>query len=138
MTIIITLFYSSLLTIVGTVVWKLVVLRASKLSLIEGIERDLYSKLHGSLHGGWRILREKYLSRVASFAVALFYTVAHEVLRYTLIWGQKLKARHRKLFDMVKGKGIVRKKGSVSFFLQDVAEYKKSMRTGGEKEVDSL
>ena len=29
---------------------------------------------------------------------------------------------------MVEGKGVLRKKGSVSFFLQDMAEYKKSLQ----------
>ena len=129
MTIIITLFYLSLATIVGMVVWKLIYLREFKLSLIEGIEKDLHGKLYESIHALWHVLRVKYLTRAYALLMALFYTIAHEVLRRTLILGQKVKTRHLKLFNMVKGKGVIRKKGSVSFFLQDVAEYKESLKS---------
>lgn len=124
---IITLFYLSLLTITGMVLWKLVSLRALKLSLIEGIEKELHGKLYDTVHEWWHIVSVKYLARVHVFMVALFYTIAHEVLHFTLILGQKLKARHSKWFDLVKGKGAIHKKGAVSFFLRDVAEYKKSL-----------
>jgi len=124
---IITLFYLSLLTIVGMVVWKLVSLRELKLSLIEGIEKELHGKLYDTVHMWWRTVSEKYLVQARAFMTALFYAIAHEVLHVTLILGQKLKARHSKWFDLVKGKGAIHKKGAVSFFLRDVAEYKKSL-----------
>lgn len=128
MTVIITLFYLSLATIIGMVVWKLISLREFKLSLIEGIEKDLHGKLYESIDALWHLLQAKYFARAYALVLALFYTIAHEVLRRTLILGQKIKTRHLKLFNMVKGKGVIRKKGSVSFFLRDVAEYKESLK----------
>ncbi|HAT68837.1 MAG: hypothetical protein A2481_04425 [Candidatus Yonathbacteria bacterium RIFOXYC2_FULL_47_9] len=123
---IITLFYLSLMVIASMVVWKLISLRALKLSLIEGIEKELHGKLYDTIHTWWRTMSEKYVVQIRAVLVALFYAAAHEILRLMLILGQKLKARHSKWFDMVKGKGAIHKKGSVSFFLRDVAEYKKS------------
>lgn len=127
MIVIITLFYLSLMTIIGMVVWKLVSLREYKLSLIEGIEKELHGKLYDTVHDAWHVFRVKYVSRARTLLLSLFFTIAHEVLHLALIAGQKLKVRHSKWYDMVKGKGVLRKKGSVSFFLQDVAEYKKQL-----------
>lgn len=124
---IITLFYLSLTVIIGMIVWKLMSIRELKLSLVEGIEKELHGKLYETIHAWWRVVSGKYFMQVRMFVVALFYTIAHKVLHVTLIIGQKLKARHSKWFDMVKGKGAIHKKGSVSFFLRDVAEYKKSL-----------
>lgn len=128
MIIIVTLFYLSLITIIGMVAWKLVSLREHKLSLIEGIEKELHGKLYETIHTLWHEFRTTHLARVRAMLLMVFYTIAHEVLHLTLIVGQKLKVRHGKWYDMVKGKGVIRKKGSVSFFLQDVAEYKKSLQ----------
>lgn len=128
MTVIITLFYLSLVTIIGMVAWKLVSLRNLKLSLVEGVEKELHGKLYETIHYLWHLLREKVLVKVKNFALALFFTIAHEVLRFVGIMGARLKQRHSKWFDMVEGKGVLRKKGSVSFFLQDVAEYKKTLK----------
>jgi len=127
MIVIITLFYLSLLTIITMVAWKLVSLRELKLSLIEGIEKELHGKFYETIHNLWQVFRVKYLARVRVFILALFYTVAHEVLHVTLVAGQKLKVRHGKWFDIVKGKGAIHKKGTVSFFLRDVAEYKRQL-----------
>ena len=135
MLVIITLFYLSLATIAGMIAWKLVSLRALKLSLIEGIEKELHGKLYEAIHRAWHIFRVEVLARIRVFALMFFYTIAHEVLHFTLIAGQKLKVRHSKWFDMVKGKGVIRKKGSVSFFLQDVAEYKKGLTTNDEQQT---
>jgi len=128
MTVIITLFYLSLITIVGMVSWKLVTLRDLKVSLVEGMEKELHGKLYEAIHYAWHLFRIKVLARVRVIALALFFTAAHEVLRVLGVLGAKLKSRHGKWFDMVEGKGVLRKKGSVSFFLRDVAEYKKSIR----------
>ncbi|MDD5152429.1 MAG: hypothetical protein PHS95_00285 [Candidatus Pacebacteria bacterium] len=127
MIVIITLFYLSLATITVMVGWKLMKLRALKLSLIEGIEKEFHNKLYKKMHELWNIFRDKYLLRARIFFLAVFYAVAHWMLRTTLIAGQKIQARHRKWFDMVKGKGVVGEKGRSSFFLKDVAEYKKSL-----------
>jgi len=131
MIIITTLFYLSLATITVMVGWKLLKLRALKLSLIEGIENELHNKLYKKIHEFWNIFREKYLVRARLFLLALFYVVAHWVLNKTLIAGQKLRERHKKWFDMVKGKGVVGKKEMSSFFLRNVAEYKKSLDEAG-------
>lgn len=133
MLVIITLFYFSLATIIGMVSWKLVSLRDLKLSLVEGVEKELHGKLYETIHSVWHMFRVRVLARIHTFAIAIFYTIAHEVLRFTELAGQKLKERHGKWFDMVKGKGVIKKKGAVSFFLRDVAEYKKSIITGGTK-----
>lgn len=128
MIVIITLFYLSLATVIGMVSWKLVSLREHKLSLIEGVEKGIHGKLYDVIHEVWHVFRVQVLVRLRTLSLSLFYTVAHEVLHFTELVGQKLKERHGKWFDMVKGKDVIRKKGSVSFFLQDVAEYKKSIQ----------
>ncbi len=126
MIVIITLFYFSLATIILMVVWKLISIRELKLSLIEGIEKELHVKFYKVVHEMWYVFLVPYLARARAVVLALFFTIAHEVLRIVEIWGQKLKVRHKKLFDMVKGKGVIKKKGSASFFIRDVAEYKES------------
>ncbi len=128
MIVIITLFYLSLATIIGMVAWKLVTLRDLKLSLVEGVEKELHGKLYETIHYAWYMFRVVVLTRIRKFVLAVFYTTAHEVLHFTELVGQRIKERHSKWFDMVKGKGVIRKKGSVSFFLRDVAEYKKSIQ----------
>jgi len=128
MLVIITLFYLSLATIVGMVLWKLVSLRNIKLSLVEGVEKELHGKFYEKIHSMWHVFRIKVLVRVHTLTLSIFYIAAHEVLHFTELLGKKLKERHGKWFDMVKGKGVIKKKGSVSFFLQDVAEYKKSIQ----------
>ncbi len=129
MIIIITLFYASLLTIVVMVSFKLVVLRKLKLSLIEGAEKELHSRFYEMVHEWGHMFRVKVLSRARVLAVSMFFIVAHEALHFTGIVGAKLKERHAKWFDMVKGKGVIGKKGSVSFFLRNVAEYKESKKS---------
>lgn len=133
MTVIITLFYLSLATIVGMVARKLITLRGLKVSLVEGMEKELHGKLYETINSVWHIFRVKVLARLRIFILALFYTIAHEVLHIVGIMGGKLKTRHGKWFDMVEGKGVLRKKGSASFFLRDVAEYKKSLQENQEK-----
>lgn len=128
MLVIITLFYLSLATIVGMVLWKLVSLRNIKFSLVEGVEKELHGKFYEKIHSMWHVFRVKVLVRVHTLTLSIFYIAAHEVLHFTELLGKKLKERHGKWFDMVKGKGVIKKKGSVSFFLQDVAEYKKSIQ----------
>ena len=128
MTVIIALFYLSLATIVGMVLWKLVSLRNLKLSLVEGVEKELHGKFYEKIHSMWHVFRVKVLVRVRMLILSIFYIAAHEVLHFTELIGKKLKERHGKWFDMVKGKGVIKKKGSVSFFLKDVAEYKKSIQ----------
>lgn len=127
---IIILFYLSLATIIIMVGWKLVSLRKLKLSLIEGVEKEFHGKFYEISHRLWYALRVKYFTQIRTLIVQIFYVIAHEILRVVGIWGQKLKERHSKWFDMVKGKGEVNNKnGSVSFFLQDVSEYKKSIKS---------
>lgn len=107
------------------VVWKFVSIRELKLSLIEEIEKELHEKFYGAVHNFWQGLRVKYFVRARIFFLAVFYATARKILHWALIVGQKLKVRHNKWYDIVKGKGSTHKKGSVSFFLRDVAEYKK-------------
>ncbi len=127
MIVLIILFYISLLTIIGMVVWKLIVLHELKLSFIEGAENDLHGKFYERVHELWHTFSTTHLRRARAFALMVLYTALHEVFRVTLIIGQKIKVRHSKWHDIVKGKGAIHKKGSVSFFLRDVAEYKKTL-----------
>lgn len=133
MAIIFTLFYGSLAIIITMIGWKIVSLRSLKLSLIEGIEKELHGKFYDIAHAWWDTFRLEYWARVRVFAVALFYTIAHEAIRLALLVGQKFKVRLHKWHDMVKGKGVIKNKGSVSFFLQDIAEHKKSMQSESQK-----
>ena len=133
MIIIITLFFLSLAVIVVMVGWKLILLRALKLSLVDGVEKELHGKFYEIAHLWWDVLRSKYWVRARAFVLAIFYLVAHEVLRLSLIAGQKLRVRLSKWHDMVKGKGVIRHKGSVSFFLRDIAEHKKNVQSESQK-----
>lgn len=128
MIIITTLFYLSLATIIGMVSWKIVSLRDLKLSPVEGVEKELHGKLYETIHFVWYVFRQKVLVRIRNFSTQIFFTCAHALLHFSEILGKKLKERHGKWFDMVKGKGVIKKKGSASFFLKDVAEYKKSIQ----------
>lgn len=129
MFIIITLFFLSLATIVVMVGLKLVSIRTLKLSLVEGVEKELHGKFYEMVHAWWDIFCTKYWVRIRAIALALFYLAAHEVLRFTLKIGQKAKVRLHVWHDMVKGKGVVKNKGSVSFFLRDIAEHKKTIQS---------
>lgn len=129
MSIIITLFYISLATIIFMIVRKLVVLRNLKLSLVEGVEKEIHGKFYETAHHAWHVFKEKVLFKIKTILLAIFFTIAHEVLHYVGVLGAKLKERHAKYFDMVEGKGVLRKKGSVSFFLRDIAEHKKSLHS---------
>lgn len=127
MIVIIILFYISLATIILMVGWKLVSLREIKLSLIDGVEKEFHSKFYKMTHEFWHVFLVRHLVRARIIVLAVFFTVAQEVLRIVGVWGQKLKVRHSKLFDMVKGKGVIKKKGSASFFIRNVSEYKKQL-----------
>lgn len=89
------------------------------------MEKELHGKLYETIHKVWYEFRVKVMMRLWKLLLVLFYTIAHATLHFTEIIGQKIKERHSKWFDMVKGKGVIRKKGAVSFFLKDVAEYKR-------------
>lgn len=127
MVIIITLFYISLFTIISMVVWKMVTLRGLKLSLVEGVEKELHGKFYETVHEWWHVLRSKYFVRVRTFSVSLFYVIAHEVLRYAIIIGRKFGARFHVWYDLVKGKRVLHKKGAVSSHLRNIAEHKKQL-----------
>lgn len=124
MLIIITLFYLSLAVIVSMIAWKLALLRDIKLTLVEGVEKELHGKLYEVIHFGWYAFRIRVLARARAVALATFYSGAHALLHFSEIVGKKIKERHGRWFDMVKGKGVIRKRGSVSFFLKDVGATK--------------
>ncbi len=128
MIVIITLFYLSLATIILMVMWKLVSIRELKYSLIEGIEKGFHGKFYDAVHKMWYVFLVPHLRRARVAMLAMFFTIAHEILRRAEILGEKIKVRHKKLFDMVKGKGVIKNKGSTSFFVRDVAEYKESIK----------
>lgn len=111
------------------VAWKLISLRKLKLSVVAGaVEKELHSNLYEIIERGWHIFRTKYVARAREYLLAVFFLIAKRTLRFTSGLIHRFQARHAKWYDMVKGKGVIKKKGSVSFFLQDVAEYKKSIR----------
>ncbi len=127
MIVIITLFYLSLATVILMVVWKLVSIRELKLSFIDGVEKEFHWKFYKAVHDIWYIFLVPHLVRARTVIIAIFFIIAHEVLRKIGVWGGKLKVRHSKLFDMVKGKGVIKKKGSASFFIRNVADFKNQL-----------
>lgn len=129
MSIIITFFYLSLAMIVGMLSFKLMSLRKLNLSVIEAVERELYRNLYARVSETTKVLRQRYYVPLRALSRALFFYGAHRVLHAALIVGNKIKARHSKWYNMVKGRGVIRQKGSVSFFLQNVTDYKKTMTT---------
>jgi hypothetical protein len=124
MIIIIILFYVSLVTIVVMVGWKLISLREMKVGLFEGIEQEIHGKFYEFMHRIWTAFRVNVWMRIRR---VFLLAIAHESLYFAGVLGKKIKKRHQKWFDMVEGKGVIKKKGAVSFFLQDVGEYKKSL-----------
>ena len=127
MIIIITLFYFSLATIILMVLWKLVSIRELRISLIEGLEKEFHGKIYEKVHELWHLFFVRQLAYIRAVIVVFLFTIVHETLRIAEVLGERLKVRHRKIFDLVKGKGVISKKGSASFFLSDVAKYKKSI-----------
>lgn len=127
MIIITTLFYSSLVIVTLMIARKLIVIRPLKFSLIEGVEKELHGKFYEKMHEAWDLVYKKYLIRVKSYLVALFYTAVHKILHFLLIIGRKFKVYHDRWYNMVKGKGVIKKKGSVSFFLREISEHKKQV-----------
>ena len=133
MIIIITLFYLSLATIILMVGWKLVVIRGLKVSLVEGVEKELHGKFYKTVHELWYAFFLRKVAYLRALVVVIFFTVAHRLLRTVGVLVEKVKVRNSKIFDMVKGKGVISKEGSVSFFLRDVAKYKKSIMAKEER-----
>lgn len=127
--ILISMFSLSLAICVGMIARKLISLRKLKLSLVESIDRELYMKLSGKAHEFGHVLNTRYYVPFRAFVRTLFFFVAHHVLHGGLIIGGKIKTRHIKWYNIVKGKGVIKQKGAVSFFLQDVAEHKRMLRT---------
>lgn len=107
--------------------WKIVSIREHKVSLIEGVEKEIHSNVHKTMNDWWHLFRTKYLVKARALALTLFYAGAHYILHFVEVLGNRLKERHRKWFDMVKGKGVIHKKGSVSLHLRDISEYKKQL-----------
>jgi hypothetical protein len=128
MSAVISLFYVSLAICVGMIVLKLVSLRNLKLSLIESIDRELYNKISLKVHEIGNAINVCYYVPFRTLSRALFFFIARQVLHAGLVLGNKIKVRHVKWYNMVKGKGVIKQKGSVSFFLRDVAEHKKMLR----------
>lgn len=127
-TTIITLFYLSLGLIVGMIGGKFISLRKLKLSMVDGIEKELYGTVSTKTLEVAHAVHKGYLVPLRQILQALFYIAAHWVLHQGLILGKKLKVYHSKWYDMVKGKGVIRQKGAVSFFLRDIGDYKKTLQ----------
>lgn len=125
---IIVLFYLSLGIIVGMIGGKFVSLRKLKLSLVDGIEKELHGTLSTRVIGIAQVVHRGYLVPLRKILQTLFYICAHWVLHQVLVLGNKLKVYHSKWYNMVKGKGVIKQKGSVSFFLRDIGDYKKNPR----------
>ena len=124
MIVIITLFYISLVVIVGMIAWKLVEIREVKMSLIEGIEKDLHGKLYEVTHAVWHKIRDDYGVRAKHFFLMVYVALERTAFRVAVKLVKKLQVRQGKLYDMVQGKGVIKNKGSVSFFLKEVSSYR--------------
>lgn len=126
MIVIIILFYFSLTVVVAMVLKKLLEIRELKLSVIEGIEKDFHGKLYELVHDFWYDFRIKVVARTREFLLHTLRVAEHAVLGFLIRTADRLKRRHRKLYNMVKGEGELHNKGSVSFFLREISDYKKS------------
>ena len=125
MTVIIILFYLSLAVVVALVIKKLLEIRALKLSVIEGIEKEFHGKLYELVHDFWYGFRIKVVARTREISLHVLRVAEHAILGLVIRMADKLKRRHRKLYNMVKGEGEINPTGSVSSFLQGVSGYKK-------------
>ncbi len=129
MTIIITLFYLSLLVVVAMIVKKFLEIRTLKLSLVEGIEQEISRKAHHFIQIFWYDWCLVLISRTHAGVVRGWYVLEHAVLGLIIRLSERLKRRHHKLYDMVKGKGVLKNKGSVSTFLKEVSTYKEEEKS---------
>ena len=126
-TIIIVLFYSSLIFIMAMIAWKLLATRKFKPSLVVGIvEEELHGKFHAGIYSVWGIL-EKFLLCMRVFFLIYFYKFARIALHRALIIEQKLKMLLSKWYFMIKGKGVIQEHKTASLFLRNMAEYKKQI-----------
>ena len=105
---------------------KLLEIRELKLSVIEGIEKEFHGKLYELVHEFWYDFRIKVIARTREITLHALRVIEHAILGFVIRIADKLKRRHRKLYNMVKGEGEIRSTGSVSSFLQGVSGYKKS------------
>lgn len=126
MTVIIILFYLSLAVVVALVIKKLLEIRALKLSVIEGIEKEFHGKFYELVHDFWYGFRIKVVARTREVLLHVLRVVEHAVLGLVIRTADKLKRRHRKLYNMVKGEGEIRPTGSASSFLKDISGYRKT------------
>ena len=132
MIVIITLFYVSLVVISAMVAWKLVEIREVKMSIIEGIEKDLHGKFYEVTHEFWHKVRTIHFVRMRHIGLQIYVWLERLFFRLVVKLAKKLQVRQGKLYDMVQGKGVIKNKGSASFFLQEVSTYKKQEPSQGE------
>ena len=126
MIVIIILFYCSLAVVVAMVLKKLLEIRELKLSVIDGIEKEFHGKLYELVHDFWYAFRIKVIARSREELVHGIRVVEHAFLGLFIRTSDKLKRRHRKLYNMVKGEGEIRNAGEASTFLKDISGYRKS------------
>ncbi len=117
-------FYVSILGIIGMITFKASEIRSGKKSWIFRIAD---SKNH-IIHNLFDTIKKQasYVNR--KNAIALIQWIAYHILswaRETYIWAYKKAHAHppsKKVIDMVRGKGEVRKKGGVSFYLKRISD----------------
>ena len=82
--------------------------------------------------GSMRLIRSGYyffersLSMILTQSVNLFWHIIQQVRIF-------LEKKLVRVLDLIRGKGSLKKKGSASFFLQNVSEYKQTLRDLGDR-----
>jgi hypothetical protein len=117
-------FYVSILGIIGMITFKLVEIRSGKKAWFFKI---IDSKNH-IMHDFFVKMKKhaSYINRKS--AIALIQWIAYHILswaRKTYIWAYKKAHAHppsKKVIDMVRGKGEIKKTGGASFYLKRISE----------------
>lgn len=117
-------FYISLLGILGMIGFKMSEKRTGKKSWISKIA----DKTNDRVHGYFNALR-KFLSYInRRSALALVQYIAYHILswaRNLYIWAYKKAHAHapsKKVIDMVRGRGEIKRNGGSSFYLKSISE----------------
>jgi hypothetical protein len=116
-------FYISFLGILGMFVFKIAEIRSGKKTLIS----MLANKTDHMVGDSYQFLRRGFLHINKTNAIALIQWIAYHILswmREVYIWTHRKARAHppsKRVIDMVRGRGEVKRNGGVSFFLKSIS-----------------
>ena len=117
-------FYISLAGILGMLWFKAMELRSGKTNWV----LKAVNIMNHKVHDGYVWIKEKIAMINKRTAIVLIQWIAYHILswaRELYIWAHKRAHAHphsKRVIDMVRGRGEVKKNGGVSFYLRSIGE----------------